>query len=124
MYHVHRAGDNKFEYTELHQGDGQISVQRYFEKLHDWNCDIDIWELAPGVTEGAHTHDESDPEYGLMDEIYVVLDGRAEMTVDCVVEKLSKGDAILCRAGSEHNLKNVGTENLRVLFISDPEINR
>jgi len=37
--------------------------------------------LAPGVTEGARKHDESDPEFGLMDEIYVVLDGSADRTI-------------------------------------------
>jgi mannose-6-phosphate isomerase-like protein (cupin superfamily) len=122
MYHVERAGQNKFDYTNLHDGTGEILVQRYFENLHDWKCDIDIWELAPGVTEGAHTHDESDPEYGLMDEIYVVLDGRAEMTIDGSIESLDRGDAVICKAGANHSLKNIGDSVLRVLFISDPEI--
>lgn len=123
MYHVERAGQNKFDYINLHGGNGEILVQRYFEKLHDWKCDIDIWELAPGVTEGVHTHDENDPEYGLMDEIYVVLDGKAEMTIDGSLERLEKGDAVICKARSDHSLKNIGDSLLRVLFISDSEIN-
>jgi len=42
MYHVERASQNKFEYANLRGGKGNILVQRYFEKFHDWNCDIDI----------------------------------------------------------------------------------
>ena len=48
--------------SHLHDDDGGILVQRYFEKLHDWRCDIYTEELAPVVTDGAHAHDESDPE--------------------------------------------------------------
>lgn len=122
MYHVERASQNKFEYANLRGGKGNILVQRYFEKFHDWNCDIDIWELAPGVTEGARKHDESDPEFGLMDEIYVVLDGSAERTIDGSIKHLAKGDAVICKAGSDHSLKNVGKTDLRIIFISDQDL--
>jgi len=74
------------------------------------------------VTEGARKHDESDPEFGLMDEIYVVLDGSAERTIDGSIKHLAKGDAVICKAGSDHSLKNVGKTDLRIIFISDQDL--
>ena len=56
-----------------------------------------------------------------MDEIYLIIKGQAEMTIDGKIELLNEGDSVLCKAGSDHNLVNIGTNNLKVLLISDRE---
>jgi mannose-6-phosphate isomerase-like protein (cupin superfamily) len=120
-YYVERSGQSTFNYANLHGGSGEIAVQRLFGKKHSWNIDLDIWEIPPGTSEGSHIHDGSDLEYGFMDEIYLILEGHAEMTIDGKIELLNEGDSVLCKAGSDHNLVNIGTKNLKVLLISDPD---
>ena len=121
-YYVARSGQSTFNYVNLHDGRGEIAVQRLFGKKHSWNIDLDIWEIPPGASEGSHIHDGSDLEYGFMDEIYLILEGQAEMTIDGKIELLNEGDSVLCKAGSDHNLVNIGMKNLKVLLISDPDV--
>jgi quercetin dioxygenase-like cupin family protein len=120
-HHLERSGQATFKYVDLHDGSGEIAVQRLFDKQHSWEVDLDVWEIPPGASEGSHTHDSSDLEYGLMDEIYLIIKGQAEMTIDGKIELLNEGDSVLCKAGSDHNLVNIGTNNLKVLLISDRE---
>ena len=120
-HHLELSGQATFKYLDLHDGRGEIAVQRLFNKQHSWEVDLDIWELPPGASEGSHIHDSSDLEYGPMDEIYLIIKGQAEMTIDGKIEILNEGDSVLCKAGSDHNLVNIGTNNLKVLLISDRE---
>ena len=120
MARVIRAGEGVFFYEDLHDGVGNISVQRYFEGAHPWKMDLEIWELPVGATEGAHSPDESEPEYGAMAEIYLVIEGNAQVTMDKVTVELGPGDAVLADPGVEHNLVNTGSIPLRILVITGP----
>ncbi|GDX31150.1 hypothetical protein LBMAG15_00840 [Actinomycetes bacterium] len=120
MAQVVRAGEGVFLYEELHDGIGKISVQRYFQGAHPWKMDLEIWELPVGASEGAHSHDESEPEYGAMSEVYLLIEGSARMTMDGVTVELGPGDAVLAAPGVYHDLTNTGSIPLRVLVITDP----
>ena len=50
------------------------------------------------------------------DEIYYVLSGRGQMTVDGKAFEMKPGDAILTRPGTSHGLKQVGDEDLVILI--------
>ena len=50
------------------------------------------------------------------DEIYYVLSGKGEMTVDDKKFEVTPGTAVLTRPGSSHGLKQVGTEDLVILI--------
>ena len=121
MTAIERAGDKTFVYEQLHGGVGDITVQRYFEGLHPWQMDVEIWELTVGGTEGSHRHDDSEPDYGAMAELYLVIEGSGLMTLDGNSVELRTGDAALAAPGVDHDLVNTGSIPLRVLVITDPE---
>lgn len=121
MAAIERAGNKTFVYEQLHGGVGDITVQRYFEGAHPWQMDLEIWELPVGGTEGSHRHDESEPEYGAMSELYLVIEGSGLMTLDGNSVELRTGDAALAAPGVDHDLVNTGSIPLRVLVITDPE---
>jgi len=122
MAAVERNGEGTFVYDELHGGVGKILVQRYFEGAHPWKMNLELWELPVGANEGAHVHDESEPEYGAMSELYLIVEGTARMIIAGVPVEFGPGDAALAASGIEHDLVNTGTVALRVLVITDPEI--
>ena len=51
------------------------------------------------------------------EEIYYVVSGTGEMTINNKVFRVNAGDAILTLPGSSHGLKQTGTEDL-VLIIN------
>jgi len=62
----------------------------------------------PGSGVGYHEQTE--------DEIYYVLSGKGEMTLDGKKVEVTPGTAVLTRTGSSHGLKQVGNEDLTILI--------
>lgn len=54
--------------------------------------------LEPGAVIGEHTHNGSE-------EIYFMVEGTGEMTVDGQKVKMEEGDAVLTKNGSTHSFK-------------------
>lgn len=71
-----------------------------------------IARLDPGKTIEAHR----DP----MEEIYFVVAGEGEMTVDDETRHVKPGDAVWIPTGSLHSLTNSGKEDLIILVPSAP----
>lgn len=71
-----------------------------------------IAQLAPGKAIEAH----SDP----MEEIYFVVRGEGEMTVDEETRHVGPGDAVWLPTGSLHGLTNSGEEDLVILVSASP----
>ena len=71
-----------------------------------------IAQLAPGKTLEAHV----DP----MEEIYFIVNGEGEMTVDDETRHVLPGDAIWIPTGSIHALTNSGTEDCTILVVASP----
>lgn len=110
---IERAGDHAFDYA-LHGGRGSMRMQWHFFERSRLPVAVQTWELPPGASEGMHTHD---PDEQPLDELYLVLSGRARMHVDDAVHDLEQGDAVLAEAGSDHDLINTGDDTLRVLVV-------
>jgi mannose-6-phosphate isomerase-like protein (cupin superfamily) len=55
-----------------------------------------------------------------MEEIYFILSGEGEMTVDTESRPVHPGDAIWVPAGSSHSLTNSGTEDCIILVVASP----
>ena len=55
-----------------------------------------------------------------MEEIYYIVRGEAEMTVDEDTKHVVPGDAIWIPAGSSHRLYNSGEEELFIFVIASP----
>lgn len=71
-----------------------------------------IARLDSGKTIEAHM----DP----MEEIYFILSGDGEMTVDSETRAVKPGDAVWIPPGSQHRLTNSGKKDCLVLVVASP----
>ncbi len=74
---------------------------------------LEAWEyaaLSPGAVNGEHVHTRTD-------EVYFILAGRGEVTLDGRSYPVRAGDAILTPLGSRHGLVNTGAGLLEWLTI-------
>jgi quercetin dioxygenase-like cupin family protein len=74
---------------------------------------LDLYCVAPGQQQKAHTHDDQD-------KIYIVLEGQGRFTVDGVETRLAAGEAVVARSGAEHGLVNDGAAPLLALVVVAP----
>lgn len=109
---IERSGETAFDYR-LHGGDGLTRIQWYFLDRSQLPVAVQMWELPPGGTEGMHAHPAEEP----LEELYVVLEGKAAMRLDDEVCDLGPGDAVLAPVGSDHDLRNTGDAPLKLLIV-------
>jgi|GEM_PF-347566 len=93
--------------------------------LSQWKCLarraglFGAWEaiewawIPPGGISGEHVHTRTE-------EIYFILSGRGEMTLDDKPHAVGPGSLILTGLGTKHGLRNVGDEGLGWLVIEMP----
>lgn len=74
---------------------------------------LDLYCVAPGQSQKAHTHDGQD-------KIYYVLEGAGRFSLGGRDERLSAGEVLVAPAGVEHGLVNDGAEPLLVLVVVAP----
>ena len=91
-----------------HGGGGHTVGYSFFSKASDLKLVFRKRALKPGSGIGYHLQKE--------DEIYYVLSGRGQMTIDDKTFEVRPGDAILTRPGSSHGLKQTGTEDLVIMI--------
>lgn len=109
---IERSGATAFDY-QLHGGDGLTRIQWYFLDRSRLPVAVQLWELPPGGTEGGHAHPAEEP----LEELYVVVEGRAAMRLEGETYELGPGDALLAPVGSEHDLRNIGDTSLKLLIV-------
>ncbi|TJY67524.1 cupin domain-containing protein [Arthrobacter sp. CAU 1506] len=110
---LEQRGDFAFDYN-LHGGTAPVKMQWLFQEQSRLPVAVQTWELPPGGTEGMHSHTDSSRP---LEELYVVMEGTARMTVDGQVYQLAAGDAVLAPVGSEHDVANTGSGPLRLLVV-------
>lgn len=109
-----------FVMDEVHGGVGPITMRRYFELGFKWPLELEIWDIPVGATEGAHVHDEVDPDgYVMIDECYIVLDGQGRFLLADQEVDLAPGDAIFINPHTSRGIVNTGETTLRILLLSD-----
>ena len=91
-----------------HQGGGMTVGYSFFSKVPNLKLVFRKRALKPGSGIGYHLQKE--------DEIYYVLSGRGEMTMDGKTFEVKPGDAILTRPGASHGLKQIGKEDLVIMI--------
>jgi len=74
---------------------------------------LDLYCVAPGQAQTAHTHAEQD-------KVYVVLEGEGRFSLGEREERLGPGEAVVAPAGTPHGLVNDGTGPLLVLVVVTP----
>ena len=90
-----------------HAGGGRTVGYSFFQGTPNLKLVFRKRAVKPGSGIGYHEQKE--------DEIYYVLSGRGQMTLDGKTVDVGPGTAILTRTGSSHGLKQVGTEDLVIL---------
>jgi quercetin dioxygenase-like cupin family protein len=111
-----RDGEQIRTYGQVHGGVGAIQITRLFREQMTIPVHVQIWELEPGVTEGDHTHPSDDPRDN-WEELYYVLSGTGEITIDGEAHALAPGDAVLVPTDVDHGLAVTGEESLRILLV-------
>ena len=91
-----------------HKGGGMTIGYSFFSKVPKLGLVFRKRAFHPGSGIGYHEQHE--------DEIYYVLSGRGQMTVDDKTFEVTPGTAVLTRPGSSHGLKQVGNEDLVILI--------
>ena len=91
-----------------HAGGGQTIGYSFFQKTPGLALVFRKRALKPGSAIGYHEQKE--------DEIYYVLSGRGQMTLDGKTVDVGPGTAILTRTGSSHGLKQVGSDDLVIMI--------
>ena len=74
---------------------------------------LDLYCVAPGQAQKAHTHDAQD-------KVYYVLKGAGRFSLSAKEEKLGEGEALIAPAGVEHGLVNDGPDALVILVVVAP----
>lgn len=95
-----------------HDGGGSTTAFPFFADVKDLPLVFRKRLLKPGSGIGHHEQ--------LVDEIYYVLSGTGELTLDGVRHRVGPGTAILTRQGSSHSLRQTGRDNL-VIIIAYPQ---
>ena len=118
---VQRFGDNSVVWSDLHQGTGDIVVNRYFERTFPWPVEFEMWVIPVDGREGTHSHGADDADgYAGARETYLVVEGKAEVTLGDRVYSLGPGDAFTAGPHVVRGIANVGPGELRVVVLNDP----
>jgi mannose-6-phosphate isomerase-like protein (cupin superfamily) len=105
---LERDADIAVEEPGTHGGGGQTVGYSFFRKAPGLRLVFRKRALKPGSAIGYHLQKE--------DEIYYVLSGRGQMTIDGRSFEVTPGTAVLTRPGSSHGLKQTGAEDLVILI--------
>src|SRR3954452_19547898 len=76
-------------------------------------CSLAEEVLPPGATVGQHLHRQTE-------EIYYILTGSGEMTVNKETTFVGAGDAVFIPKNSSHTLTNIGTKAMTILLVCGP----
>jgi len=96
-----------------HNGGGETTGYSFFAKVKDSALVFRKRALHPGSAIGLHKQD--------VDEVYYILSGTGELTLDGEKHQVSAGTAILTRPGSSHSLKQTGNADLVMIIAYPPE---
>jgi mannose-6-phosphate isomerase-like protein (cupin superfamily) len=106
---IQRDAEVAKEEPGTHGGGGMSTGYSFFAKAPGLTTVFRKRALHPGAGIGYHEQKE--------DEIYYVLSGRGEYTLDGVTQEVGPGMALLTRTGSSHGMKVLGDQDL-VLIIT------
>jgi quercetin dioxygenase-like cupin family protein len=115
--YVEHEADLAVQQPGPHEGTGLSTAYPFFEGAEGFRVVFRKRALHPGASIGLHTNDK--------DEVYYILSGRGELTLEGEVSEVGPGDAILTRNGHSHGLRTLGDEDLVILVVfpkrdSDP----
>jgi mannose-6-phosphate isomerase-like protein (cupin superfamily) len=99
---------------EVHGGNGPVNIQSYFLDKSELPVMMQFWEVPVGGGEGMHRHPR---EKENLEEIYLVVEGKARIRVNGDDHFLSPGDAVLTTPEDDHDVSNCGDSMLRLVVL-------
>ena len=96
-----------------HNGGGETTGYSFFAKASNPALIFRKRALHAGSGIGLHKQE--------VDEVYYVLSGSGELTLDGAKQTVGPGTAVLTRPGSSHSLKQTGSEDLIIIIAYPPE---
>lgn len=117
-YMVQRDAEVARREPGTHGGGGTTTGYSFFADAADLRLVFRKRALHPGSAIGYHLQKE--------DEIYYVLSGTGEMTMNGRTFAVGPGTAILTRPGASHGLRQTGEEDLVILinYLNRPRAGR
>lgn len=106
---VQREADIAVSQPGPHEGSGVTTAFPFFEQEPGLGFVYRKRILHPGASIGLHRNDK--------DEIYHVLSGHGELTLQGERRTIGPGDAVLTRNGHTHGLEQRGEEDLVILVV-------
>jgi len=91
-----------------HNGGGQTTAYSFFARTPSLGLVFRKRALHRGAAIGYHLQEE--------DEIYYVLSGSGELTLNDARSVVGPGTAILTRTGNRHGLRQLGSDDLVVII--------
>ena len=91
-----------------HNGGGKTTTFPFFDKIKGTRMVFRKRVLHPGSSIGYHLQEKQ--------EIYYIISGNGELTMNGTIIPVITGDAILTMPGSSHGLKPSGDEDMAVLI--------
>jgi mannose-6-phosphate isomerase-like protein (cupin superfamily) len=92
----------------------QLSIQRMADMLGAEKLRANMWTLAEG-SGLRHSHREQE-------ELFLVLDGTAQIEAEGTIFKLGERDALVVPAGVAHQLTNIGLGPLTYFVVAAPAV--
>lgn len=87
---------------------------RFRKVIYDGKfSELALMSLARGAELGEEAHKNTD-------EILFVVKGKGEVTLNGRKEQIRRHDAIFVASGEDHNLKNIGRKDLKLLCVCSP----
>ncbi|MBA6439326.1 MULTISPECIES: cupin domain-containing protein [Streptomyces] len=83
----------------------------YLQFLRERNMSVGLYALNAGQPDPQSPHGQ--------DEVYVVMSGRASVTVGMETTQVARGSVVYVPAGTPHKFHHI-TEDLRVLVVFSP----
>jgi len=91
-----------------HDGGGKTTAYSFFAQAPNLQLVFRKRALHPGAAIGYHRQEE--------DEIYYIVSGTGELTLNGARSVVGPGTAILTRPGSSHGLRQLGTADLVIII--------
>lgn len=91
-----------------HDGGGETIAYPFFSRANDFKLVFRKRTLKPGSSIGYHLQEK--------DEIYYIVSGTGEMTINGKSFTVSAGDAVLTRPGNSHGLKPAANSELSLII--------
>lgn len=76
----------------------------------------DLYCLMPGQSQKVHVHQDAD-------KIYLALEGEVMVTVGGLEKGLTRGQAVMAKAGEPHGVRNASSNRAVLLVVMSPKPN-